>query len=62
MTNSERMVTLCPQFRRRPGEAKADWEIIAEMGKRLGFDEQFQFKDAAAVYEEFVQCTERASL
>ena len=57
MTNSERMVTLCPQFRRRPGEAKADWEIIAEVGKRLGFDEQFQFKDAAAVYEEFVQCT-----
>ena len=58
MTNSERMVTLCPQFRPRPGEAKADWEIIAEVGKRLGFEEQFQFNDAAAVYEEFVQCTQ----
>ncbi|MGL5881096.1 MAG: molybdopterin-dependent oxidoreductase, partial [Xenococcaceae cyanobacterium] len=37
MTNSERVVTLCPQFRLRPGEAKADWEIFAEVGRRLGF-------------------------
>ncbi len=57
MTNSERRVTLCPKFREPPGEAKADWEIFAEVGRRLGFADQFNFPDAAAVYEEFVQLT-----
>ncbi len=56
MTNSERVVTLCPQFRPRPGEARADWEIFAEVGRRLGFP-GFDFTDAAAVYDEFVQLT-----
>ena len=57
MTNSERMVTLLPQFRLAPGEAKADWKIFAEVGKRLGFIEQFNFSDAADVHAEFVQLT-----
>ncbi|MGC9528875.1 MAG: molybdopterin oxidoreductase family protein [Limnospira sp.] len=57
MTNSERVVTLCPAFRNPPGEAKADWEIFAEVGRRLGFEKQFDFADSAAVYREFVRLT-----
>jgi ferredoxin-nitrate reductase len=57
MTNSERRVTLCQQFRSPMGEAKADWEIFAEVGKRLGFTEQFTFQTAADVYQEFSQLT-----
>ncbi|MBF2035843.1 MAG: nitrate reductase [Leptolyngbyaceae cyanobacterium T60_A2020_046] len=57
MTNSERTVTLCPAFRDRPGEARADWEIFAEVGRRLGFEQQFAFQTAAAVYREFVSLT-----
>jgi ferredoxin-nitrate reductase len=57
MTNSERVVTLCSQFRPRPGEAKADWEIFAEVGRRLGFAQQFQLATAADVYREFAQLT-----
>jgi ferredoxin-nitrate reductase len=57
MTNSERVVTLCPQFRYRPGEAKADWEIFAEVGRRLGFTKEFDFADSAAVYAEFIRFT-----
>ncbi len=57
MTNSERRVTLCPTFRYPPGEAKADWEIFAEVGRRLGFAEQFPFASSAEVYAEFVQLT-----
>ncbi len=57
MTNSERMVTLCPAFRPPLGEAKADWQIFAEVGRRLGFLEQFDFTDSAEVYREFVQLT-----
>ena len=57
MTNSERVVTLCPAFRSPPGQAKADWEIFAEVGRRLGFVEQFRFSNSAEVYAEFVQMT-----
>ena len=57
MTNSERTVTLCPAFRPCPGEARADWEIFAAVGQRLGFEKQFTFPSSAAVYAEFVQLT-----
>ena len=57
MTNSERMVTYCPAFRDPVGEAKPDWAIFAEVGRRLGFAPQFDFADAAAVYDEFVSLT-----
>ena len=58
MTNSERVVNLCPQFRDPPGEARADWEIFAEVGRRLGFEKQFSFPNSAQVYAEFVKITE----
>ncbi|NJL50000.1 MAG: nitrate reductase [Leptolyngbyaceae cyanobacterium SM2_5_2] len=58
MTNSERTVTLCPAFRSPPGEARPDWEIFAEVGRRLGFAEQFAFASSAEVYQEFVQLTQ----
>ncbi|MBH8552910.1 nitrate reductase [Nostocaceae cyanobacterium CENA357] len=57
MTNSERMVTLCQAFRQPPREAKADWEIFAEVGRRLGFTKEFAFANSAEVYAEFVQLT-----
>ena len=57
MTNSERVVTLCSQFRPRPGQAKPDWEIFAEVGRRLGFTKEFAFANSAEVYREFVSLT-----
>ncbi|NMG10222.1 nitrate reductase [Brasilonema sp. UFV-L1] len=57
MTNSERTVTLCPAFRQPPGEAKADWEIFAEVGRRLGYNNKFTFANSAEVYAEFVKLT-----
>jgi ferredoxin-nitrate reductase len=57
MTNSERRVTLCPAFRPAPKQAKADWEIFAEVGRRLGFEKQFNFWRSADVYQEFVKIT-----
>jgi len=57
MTNSERRVTLCPKFRTPPGEAKADWEIFAEVGRRLGFVGEFAYANSAEVYAEFVKLT-----
>ena len=57
MTNSERRVTLCPAFREPPGEARADWAIFAELGRRLGFEQQFSYGSAAEVYAELVGLT-----
>jgi ferredoxin-nitrate reductase len=57
MTNSERCVTLCQAFRSPPGEARADWEVFAEVGRRLGFGEQLQFVNAAEVFSEYVELT-----
>lgn len=57
MTNSERVVTLCQAFRRPPGEARPDWQIIAEIGQRLGYVEQFPYTHSAEVFAEYVQLT-----
>jgi ferredoxin-nitrate reductase len=57
MTNSERRVTYCPAFRNPMGEARADWEIFADVGRRLGFAALFQFQTAAEVRAEFIQLT-----
>ena len=57
MTNSERVVTYCPAFRDRPGKAKADWEIMAEVGRRLGFEKQFSQTTSPEVYAEFTALT-----
>lgn len=57
MTNSERVVTYCPAFRDPVGQAKADWEIFADVGRRLGFEQHFAFQTSDEVYDEFVQLT-----
>lgn len=57
MTNSERRVTLCPAFRPPPGQARPDWKVFAEVGRRLGFDAQFRYESSAEVYAEFLQLT-----
>lgn len=57
MTNSERYVTLSTAFQKPPGEARADWEIFAEVGQRLGFTELLSFQTSEAVYQEYVQIT-----
>lgn len=57
MTNSERVVTYCPAFSDAPKEAKADWEIFAEVGRRLGYEQYFNFANSAEVYDEFVKLT-----
>ncbi|OYQ64015.1 nitrate reductase catalytic subunit [Pseudanabaena sp. SR411] len=57
MTNSERCVTLCQAFQLPLGEARDDWAIFAEVGRRLGFADKFQFQTSADVHAEFVQIT-----
>ena len=48
---------MCPAFRPRHGDSRADWEVFAELGRRLGFVDQFSYSSAAEVYEEFTSLT-----
>jgi len=57
MTNSERVVTLSQGFQSSLGEAREDWWIFAQVGRRLGFEAQFEFESAADVHREFVELT-----
>jgi ferredoxin-nitrate reductase len=57
MTNSERMVSLCPAFHKPIGESRDDWAVFAEVGRRLGFADKFKFTNSAQVYAEFAQIT-----
>ncbi|MEW6637401.1 MAG: nitrate reductase, partial [Actinomycetota bacterium] len=56
MTNSERRVSLVEKVVEPPGEARPDWEIFADMGRRMGFD-GFAWADSAEVYEEYKELT-----
>ena len=52
VTNSERRISRQRAFLPAPGEARADWWQIAEVGKRLGFAAAFSYRNAAEIFAE----------
>ncbi len=52
VTNSERRISRQRAFLATPGEARADWWIIAEVAKRMGFDEAFSHPSPADIFAE----------
>lgn len=52
VTNSERRISRQRAFRPPPGEARPDWWMFAEIGRRMGFAAQFAWDSAAAVFRE----------
>jgi sulfite reductase (NADPH) flavoprotein alpha-component len=52
MINSERNITLMQEAVQPPGDAMADWEIIARVAREMGFNEGFNFTSAAEVFDE----------
>ncbi len=57
MTNSERRISRVRTALQAPGEARADWEIFAAVGRALGHEAAFSWPDAAAVHAEYVALT-----
>jgi ferredoxin-nitrate reductase len=57
-TNSERRITLMRKAVNPPGKALPDWEIFARVGRALGYREQFRWRSAAEVQDEYVRTTE----
>ncbi len=52
VTNSERRITRQRAFLPSPGEARADWWIISEVAKRLGFPDSFSYGEPADIFKE----------
>lgn len=52
MINSERNITLMQEAVTPPGDAMADWDIVARVARAMGFTHGFNFNSAAEVFEE----------
>ncbi|GAB2718634.1 molybdopterin-dependent oxidoreductase [Streptomyces bullii] len=50
--NSERNLTLTGAAADPPGEATADWRIIAEVARAMGYEKGFSYDSAEQVFEE----------
>lgn len=53
VTNSERRISRQRAFLSAPGEARADWWQLAEVGRRMGFQDAFQYETPAEIFREF---------
>jgi assimilatory nitrate reductase catalytic subunit len=51
VTNSERCISRQRAFLPAPGEARADWRIMCDVARRMGF-EGFEFQSAHEVFDE----------
>ncbi len=52
VTNSERRISRQRAFLKAPGEAKADWWIVAQVAQRMGFADGFKHESAAQIFDE----------
>ncbi|MGW0882093.1 molybdopterin-dependent oxidoreductase [Streptomyces sp. NPDC002671] len=52
MVNSERNLTLAQPAADPPGEAMADWRIIADVARAMGYEQGFAYDSAEEVFEE----------
>jgi sulfite reductase (NADPH) flavoprotein alpha-component len=55
MINSERNMTLTQQAVPAPGEAMADWQIIARVACEMGFSDGFSYSSSAEVFAEITR-------
>jgi len=54
-TNTDRRVQIARKALDAPGEARSDWEVICEIGTRMGYP--MSYDSAAEVFDEFVALT-----
>ncbi|MCY0966539.1 nitrate reductase [Parathalassolituus penaei] len=57
VTNSERRISRQRGFLPSPGEARADWWIISQIGRRLGYESAFDWQHPAEVFDEYARLT-----
>ena len=56
-TNTERRVQMFRKAVSPPGEAKLDWQIMADIAKKMGYEKQFAWKSAEDIFTEIAKVT-----
>jgi assimilatory nitrate reductase catalytic subunit len=57
VTNSERRISRQRALFPAPGEARADWRIVADVGAAMGFADAFSWRTPAQVFREYARMT-----
>lgn len=57
VTNSERVISRQRRFLPMPGQARADWAIVADVAERMGFGEAFAYRSPADIFREHAALT-----
>ncbi len=57
VTNSERVISRQRAVFAAPGEARADWAIVADVARRMGFADGFNWRSNAEVFAEYAAMT-----
>jgi assimilatory nitrate reductase catalytic subunit len=52
VTSSERLISRQRKFRSPPGDARPDWWMFAEVARRMGFADAFDWNGPAAIFRE----------
>ena len=53
VTNSDRTISRQRAVLSAPGEARPDWEILAEVGRRMGYGRAFDYATPAEIFREY---------
>ncbi|MFY0682437.1 MAG: molybdopterin-dependent oxidoreductase [Thalassovita sp.] len=53
VTNSERCISRQRGILPKPGEARHDWDIISDLGRRMGWKNEFDYETPAEVFREY---------
>ncbi|WP_420380656.1 molybdopterin-dependent oxidoreductase [Marivita sp.] len=53
VTNSDRTISRQRKAIDAPGQARPDWDILAEVGRRMGFAAAFDFTSPAEIFREY---------
>lgn len=57
VTGSDRTISRQRPFLSPPGEARADWQIISDVAKALGYTAAFSWKSPAEIFNEYARLT-----
>ncbi|WP_170764743.1 nitrate reductase [Ruegeria lacuscaerulensis] len=54
VTSSDRMISRQRAVLPVPGRARPDWQILAEVGRRMGWEKEFSYVTPAEIFREYV--------
>lgn len=60
VTNSDRTISRQRAVLTPPGQARPDWEILAEVGRRMGWEAAFSYDSPAQIFREYARMSSLA--